>query len=146
MTRLAPQLPRCLTQPRAAMFLLCCFVQVTATVSSSDTMDHSAGPDTGSADKPTKNLTDHNENTTTGTPKNSTEHNCLEGDCQGGHGKSSIDGVGEYDGLWRDGLYNGKGRFTFKSGASYYGDWVNDEAQGVWAACLVGAADASGCR
>ena len=55
---------------------------------------------------------------------------CFEGDCESGQGKSTVEGIGKYDGAWEHGKYNGHGLFTFKNGAFYSGNWVNDEAHG----------------
>ena len=55
---------------------------------------------------------------------------CFEGDCQTGQGKSTVEGIGVYEGAWQNGKYNGHGLFTFKNGAFYSGNWVNDEAHG----------------
>jgi hypothetical protein len=35
-----------------------------------------------------------------------------------------------YDGGWKDGKYNGKGKMTYKDGDVYDGEWKDDQKNG----------------
>eukprot|EP01112_Ceratiomyxa_fruticulosa_P023238 TRINITY_DN8800_c0_g1_i1.p1 TRINITY_DN8800_c0_g1~~TRINITY_DN8800_c0_g1_i1.p1 ORF type:complete len:198 (-),score=51.49 TRINITY_DN8800_c0_g1_i1:42-635(-) len=49
------------------------------------------------------------------------------------HGKgvsTELEGTAVYDGEWKEDNMEGKGTFTYPSGAVYEGDWVNNKYQG----------------
>ena len=48
-----------------------------------------------------------------------------------GKGKNSVDGKWTYEGDWVQDKMEGKGAFTYKSGAVYDGDWVANKYHGA---------------
>jgi hypothetical protein len=64
------------------------------------------------------------------------------GKCKKGlaHGKGKAEGVDVYEGMFRKGLPNGKGTYTWSTGESYEGNWLagQKDGKGVYTAIIDG--------
>ena len=59
----------------------------------------------------------------------SAQQTCLSGDCKNGFGKAVYADGGIYEGMWKNGLRNGKGTYTDKT-FIYTGDWKEGLQEG----------------
>ncbi len=55
---------------------------------------------------------------------------CVSGDCKDGYGVYKHKNGDSYEGYWKYGRLNGKGKYLFKSGDYQEGEWVNDSFEG----------------
>ena len=55
---------------------------------------------------------------------------CVEGDCLNGAGKYLFDNGDKFNGYWANGIRNDYGRYDWKNGDFYLGDFRNDMIEG----------------